>query len=251
MAVLTALEHRDQTGEGSFVDISQFETTVSSLGPFLLDHELSGPRAASARATGWPGWPRRARTRASGRTRGWRSRSTTTRRGPAWPESSVGRQATRGSPRSPAASSTTTRSTSSSRRGRRTARPTTPRSRCRRRGRGVRGVRHRRLAARPADPGPALVPGAWIDPVPGRRPVQRPPDPPRRRAGSVVAGRAVDGRGHPGGPDVRGRDVVGRGRRADRHRRGVRGRRARAEAAPAVPQRAGRHEIAVTVEEPA
>jgi crotonobetainyl-CoA:carnitine CoA-transferase CaiB-like acyl-CoA transferase len=42
MAVLTALEHRDQTGEGSFVDISQFETTVSSLGPFLLDHELSG-----------------------------------------------------------------------------------------------------------------------------------------------------------------------------------------------------------------
>jgi benzylsuccinate CoA-transferase BbsF subunit len=42
IAVLTALEHRDQTGEGSFVDISQFETTVSSLGPFLLDHELSG-----------------------------------------------------------------------------------------------------------------------------------------------------------------------------------------------------------------
>ena len=42
IAVLTALEHRDQTGEGSFVDISQFETTVSSLGPFLLDHELTG-----------------------------------------------------------------------------------------------------------------------------------------------------------------------------------------------------------------
>jgi benzylsuccinate CoA-transferase BbsF subunit len=41
-AVLTALEHRDRTGEGSYVDISQFETTVSSLGPFLLDHQLSG-----------------------------------------------------------------------------------------------------------------------------------------------------------------------------------------------------------------
>ena len=40
--MLTALEHRDQTGEGSFVDISQFETTVSCLGPFLLDHELTG-----------------------------------------------------------------------------------------------------------------------------------------------------------------------------------------------------------------
>ena len=41
-AVLTALEHRDRTGEGTFVDIAQFETTVSSLGPFLLDHALSG-----------------------------------------------------------------------------------------------------------------------------------------------------------------------------------------------------------------
>ena len=37
-AVLTALEHRDRTGEGTFVDIAQFETTVSCLGPFLLDH---------------------------------------------------------------------------------------------------------------------------------------------------------------------------------------------------------------------
>ena len=41
-AVLTALEHRDRTGEGTVIDISQFETTVSSLGPFLLDHALSG-----------------------------------------------------------------------------------------------------------------------------------------------------------------------------------------------------------------
>jgi len=41
-AVLTSLEHRDRTGEGSVVDIAQFETTVSSLGPFLLDHVLTG-----------------------------------------------------------------------------------------------------------------------------------------------------------------------------------------------------------------
>jgi benzylsuccinate CoA-transferase BbsF subunit len=40
-AVLTGLEHRDRTGEGSFIDIAQFETTVSSLGPYLLDHALS------------------------------------------------------------------------------------------------------------------------------------------------------------------------------------------------------------------
>ncbi|MCU1502576.1 MAG: hypothetical protein JWM12_1930 [Ilumatobacteraceae bacterium] len=41
-AVLTALEHRDQTGQGSYVDIAQFETTVSSLGPLLIDHALTG-----------------------------------------------------------------------------------------------------------------------------------------------------------------------------------------------------------------
>ncbi len=41
-AVLTALEHRDRTGEGSHVDIAQFETTVSALGPYLLDNALTG-----------------------------------------------------------------------------------------------------------------------------------------------------------------------------------------------------------------
>jgi benzylsuccinate CoA-transferase BbsF subunit len=41
-AVLTGLEHRDRTGEGSHIDISQFETTVSALGPFLLDSGLTG-----------------------------------------------------------------------------------------------------------------------------------------------------------------------------------------------------------------
>jgi benzylsuccinate CoA-transferase BbsF subunit len=41
-AILTALEHRDRTGEGSCIDIAQFETTVSCLGPMLFDHALSG-----------------------------------------------------------------------------------------------------------------------------------------------------------------------------------------------------------------
>ena len=41
-AVLTGLEHRDNTGEGTHVDIAQFETTVSCLGPFLLDHARHG-----------------------------------------------------------------------------------------------------------------------------------------------------------------------------------------------------------------
>jgi benzylsuccinate CoA-transferase BbsF subunit len=41
-AVLSALEHRDRSGEGSFIDVAQFDTTVSCLGPFLLDHALTG-----------------------------------------------------------------------------------------------------------------------------------------------------------------------------------------------------------------
>ena len=41
-AVLTGLAQRDATGEGAFVDISQLETTVSLLGPFLADCLRSG-----------------------------------------------------------------------------------------------------------------------------------------------------------------------------------------------------------------
>jgi benzylsuccinate CoA-transferase BbsF subunit len=42
LAILTGLEHRDRTGAGSAIDIAQFETTVSGLGPLLLDHSLTG-----------------------------------------------------------------------------------------------------------------------------------------------------------------------------------------------------------------
>ena len=42
VAVLAGLEHRDRTGEGVNLDMSQFEGTVSLLGPFVMDHALRG-----------------------------------------------------------------------------------------------------------------------------------------------------------------------------------------------------------------
>ncbi|MCP5029201.1 MAG: hypothetical protein GY929_23245, partial [Actinomycetia bacterium] len=41
-AVLCGLEHRDRTGEGVHVDVSQFETTIGLLGPLVMNHELTG-----------------------------------------------------------------------------------------------------------------------------------------------------------------------------------------------------------------
>ncbi|NCG40943.1 MAG: hypothetical protein GWP30_08125 [Actinobacteria bacterium] len=41
VATLAGLEHRDTTGKGVHVDLSQFEATVSLLGPFLLDLEVN------------------------------------------------------------------------------------------------------------------------------------------------------------------------------------------------------------------
>ena len=42
IAVLAALEHRDKTGEGTYIDLSQYEATVALLGPFLLQTSLTG-----------------------------------------------------------------------------------------------------------------------------------------------------------------------------------------------------------------
>ena len=42
IATLTGLEQRDLTGEGVHVDISQFETTLALLGPFVMDYDLTG-----------------------------------------------------------------------------------------------------------------------------------------------------------------------------------------------------------------
>ncbi|MDH4146323.1 MAG: CoA transferase [Acidimicrobiia bacterium] len=54
MGVLSALEHRDRTGEGCRIDISQFETTVALLGPYLADNAITGavPEPAGNRV-GW------------------------------------------------------------------------------------------------------------------------------------------------------------------------------------------------------
>lgn len=40
--VLAGLEQRDQTGQGVHVDVSQFEATIGLLGPFVMEHDLTG-----------------------------------------------------------------------------------------------------------------------------------------------------------------------------------------------------------------
>ena len=42
IATLSGLEQREMTGEGVHVDISQFETTLALLGPFVMDYDLTG-----------------------------------------------------------------------------------------------------------------------------------------------------------------------------------------------------------------
>jgi len=42
VAILAGLEHRDKTGRGVHVDLSQFEATISLLGPFLLELDVNG-----------------------------------------------------------------------------------------------------------------------------------------------------------------------------------------------------------------
>ena len=41
LAVLAALEHRDRTGQGQYIDLSQFEALCTLLGPFLLDEQAN------------------------------------------------------------------------------------------------------------------------------------------------------------------------------------------------------------------
>lgn len=41
-AVLCALEHRDATGEGQYIDMSQYEATVACLGPTIMDYMANG-----------------------------------------------------------------------------------------------------------------------------------------------------------------------------------------------------------------
>ncbi|MFC5819051.1 CoA transferase [Nonomuraea harbinensis] len=41
-AVITALERRDRTGEGQYIDLSQMETALMFLAPELVDHQRTG-----------------------------------------------------------------------------------------------------------------------------------------------------------------------------------------------------------------
>ncbi len=41
LAVLAALEHRDETGQGQHIDISEYETMCSLLGPAILDYTVN------------------------------------------------------------------------------------------------------------------------------------------------------------------------------------------------------------------
>jgi crotonobetainyl-CoA:carnitine CoA-transferase CaiB-like acyl-CoA transferase len=52
-AILAALHHRDRAGEGQVVDVSQFESTASLLGPAYLEAAM-GRAAEPAGNAGWP-----------------------------------------------------------------------------------------------------------------------------------------------------------------------------------------------------
>jgi len=41
LAILSALEHRDETGQGQHIDISEYETMCSLLGPAILDYTVN------------------------------------------------------------------------------------------------------------------------------------------------------------------------------------------------------------------
>lgn len=41
-AILAALDHRDRTGEGQYIDLSQAEASIAFLAPALLDYEVNG-----------------------------------------------------------------------------------------------------------------------------------------------------------------------------------------------------------------
>ncbi|MFC1870328.1 CaiB/BaiF CoA transferase family protein [Chloroflexota bacterium] len=41
LAVLAALEHRDRTGEGQYIDLSEYEAMCSLLGPAMMDYTLN------------------------------------------------------------------------------------------------------------------------------------------------------------------------------------------------------------------
>lgn len=59
IAVLAALEHRDRTGEGQWVDLGQLEAMTSLIGPAFLDYSVNGrpPQPAGNRLPSRPAAP--------------------------------------------------------------------------------------------------------------------------------------------------------------------------------------------------
>ena len=47
-AIMAALLQRDRTGEGQFIEVSQYESTMALIGPALLQHSLTGEAARPA-----------------------------------------------------------------------------------------------------------------------------------------------------------------------------------------------------------
>jgi crotonobetainyl-CoA:carnitine CoA-transferase CaiB-like acyl-CoA transferase len=94
-AVLAALWHRANTGAGQYIDLSQWETSVATLGEGVLEQSLTGtqpPRSGNRDPT----WRRTASSAAPASSAGWRSRCATTTTGAASPRA----WARRTSPRS-------------------------------------------------------------------------------------------------------------------------------------------------------
>ncbi len=48
VAIMAALLQRDRTGEGQFIEVSQYESTMALIGPALLQHSLTGEAAQPA-----------------------------------------------------------------------------------------------------------------------------------------------------------------------------------------------------------
>jgi len=48
LATVAALRHRNQTGQGQFIEVAQLEATISMLGEGLLDYQMSGQVAGPA-----------------------------------------------------------------------------------------------------------------------------------------------------------------------------------------------------------
>ncbi|MDP6580731.1 MAG: CoA transferase [Vicinamibacterales bacterium] len=54
-ALMSALHHRERTGEGTFIDLAQFESTVGLLGPQILEYTANGslPERRGNRSADW------------------------------------------------------------------------------------------------------------------------------------------------------------------------------------------------------